>query len=205
VAKTKTLKTAVDTNVITMKVTLAGVRPPIWRRLVVPGSMTLGDLHQAILGAMGWHGGHLHTFHVGGKTYGDPSDVDDVNDEESVTLNRLLRSRVKRFTHTYDFGDDWQHTVAIEKSEPAVEGISYPVCVGGKRNCPPEDCGGVWGYGDLLTILADPAHPGHADQVDWLEGGGFDPEEFSIERTNTRLAARFRGGCVLVKPGSPVE
>jgi len=73
VAKAKTLKTTADTNVITMKVTLAGVRPPIWRRLVVPASMTLGDLHQAILGVMGWHGGHLHTFHVGGKTYGDPS------------------------------------------------------------------------------------------------------------------------------------
>ncbi len=201
-AKTKTLKTAVDPNVITMKVTLAGVRPPIWRRLVIPGTMTLCDLHQAILGVMGWYGGHLHTFHVGRKTYGDPSDVDDVNDEECVTLNRLLRYRVKQFTHTYDFGDDWQHTVAIEKSEPAVEGISYPVCVGGKRNCPPEDCGGVWGFRELLAILADPSHPGHADQVDWLERG-FDPEEFSIERTNTRLAARFQGGCVLVKPGSP--
>ena len=201
-AKTKTLKTAADPNVITMKVTLAGVRPPIWRRLVIPGTMTLCDLHQAILGVMGWYGGHLHTFHVGRKTYGDPSDVDDVNDEECVTLNRLLRYRVKQFTHTYDFGDDWQHTVAIEKSEPAVEGISYPVCVGGKRNYPPEDCGGVWGFRELLAILADPSHPGHADQVDWLECG-FDPEEFSIERTNTRLAARFQGGCVLVKPGSP--
>lgn len=94
---------------------------------------------------MGWHDGHLHAFDIGGEQYGDQQSVNDVNDENRVTLNGLLRSRIVRFTYTYtyDFGDDWEHTVALEKSEPAVEGLSYPICVTGKRNCPPEDCGGV--------------------------------------------------------------
>ena len=82
-----------------------------------------------------------------------------------MTLNGLLRSPVVRFTYTYDFGDNWQHTVAFEKSEPAVEGVSYPVCITGKRNCPPEDCGGVRGYEELLAILANPTHPEHAERI----------------------------------------
>src|SRR5450759_2191855 len=86
---------------------------------------------------------------------------------------------------------NWEHTIAFEKSEPAVEGQSYPVCIAGKRNCPPEDCGGVWGYEELLAILADPAHPEHAEQTDWT-GEEFNPDEFDLERANTVLAARFR-------------
>src|ERR1035437_10391333 len=117
--------------------------------------------------------------------------VDDVVDENRPTLNSLLRSSVVRFAYTYDFGDNWEHTIAFEKSEPAVEGQSYPVCIAGKRNCPPEDCGGVWGYEELLAILADPAHPEHAEQIDWT-GEEFDPDEFDRQLANTVLAARFR-------------
>src|ERR1019366_5497111 len=132
-----------------------------------PGTMTLGDLHKAIQAAMGWRDCHLHAFDIGGEQFGDRRSVDDVVDENRPTLNGLLRSSVVRFAYTYDFGDNWEHTIAFEKSEPAVEGQSYPVCIAGKRNCPPEDCGGVWGYEELLAILADPAHPEHAEQIDW--------------------------------------
>ena len=149
-AKTNAPKTSTSMNIITLKVTLRGTKPPVWRRLVMPGTMTLGDLHRAIQAAMGWHDGHLHAFDIGGEQYGDRHSVDDVADENRVTLNGLLRSPVVRFTYTYDFGDNWQHTVAFEKSEPAVEGVSYPVCITG--NCPPEDCGGVRGYEELLAI-----------------------------------------------------
>ena len=116
-------------SIISLKVTLRGTRPPIWRRLLMPGEMTLGDLHQAIQAAMGWHDGHLHAFNIGGGQYGDRHSVDDVADENRVTLNGLLKSAVARFAYTYDFGDNWEHMVAFEKSEPVGEGVSYPVCV----------------------------------------------------------------------------
>jgi len=171
-------------------VTLRGTKPPVWRRLVMVGTMTLGDLHQAIQAAMGWHDCHLHAFDIGGEQYGDRHRVDDVYDENRVTLNGLLRSPVVRFAYIYDFGDNWEHTIAFEKSEPAVEGVFYPVSVTGKRNCPPEDCGGVWGYEKVLAILADPTHPEHAEQIDWI-GEEFDPDQFDLELANTVLAARF--------------
>ena len=181
-------------NVITMKVTLRGTKPPVWRRLAMLGTMTLGDLHRAIQAAMGWHDSHLHAFDIGGEEFGDPGTVDDVSDENRVTLNGLLRSPVVRFTYTYDFGDNWEHTVAFEKSEPAAEGAAYPICTTGKRNCPPEDCGGVCGYQELLAILADPAHPDHAEYTEQI-GDGFDSDEFDLELANTdKLTYRQASG-----------
>ena len=92
-AKTNAPKTSTSMNIITLKVTLRGTKPPVWRRLVMPGTMTLGDLHRAIQAAIGWHDGHLHAFDIGGEQYGDRHSVDDVADENRVTLNGLLRSR----------------------------------------------------------------------------------------------------------------
>jgi len=189
-ARTSAPKTPKAANIIHLKVTLRGVRPPVWRRLLMPGTMTLGHLHTAIQAAMGWHDCHLHAFNIGGEAFGDPRSVDEVADERRPTLNGLLRSSIVRFGYTYDFGDTWEHTVAFEKTEPAVEGRSYPACIGGKRNCPPEDCGGAWGYEQLLAVLADPNHPEYANQVEWI-GEDFDPNEFSHERANTVLAAQF--------------
>src|SRR5215207_4881541 len=92
--------------------------------------------------------------------------------------------------HPYDFGDNWEHTVLIERPRRPLEAGRYPACLAGKRNCPPEDCGGPWGYQDLLAVLADPAHPAYLERVEWV-GEGFDPEAFAIEEANARLAARF--------------
>ena len=158
-ARTSAPKASAHTNIIQLKVTLRGVRPPVWRRLLMPGTMTLSQLHTAIQAVMGWHDCHLHVFNIGGEPFGDRRSVDDVADEKRPTLNGLLRSAVVRFGYTYDFGDNWEHTIAFEKSDLAVDGQSYPACSGGKRNCPPEDCGGAWGYEQLLAILADPNHP----------------------------------------------
>src|SRR4051794_30650690 len=153
----------------------------------MPGTMTLGDLHQAIQAAMGWHDGHLHAFTIGGEQFGDRHSVDDVADENRVTLNGLLRSSAVLFAYTYDFGDDWEHSVAFEKSEAAVEGLSYPVCITGKRHCPPEDCGGVWGYRELLAALDDPEHTEQRDRID----EDFDPNAFDLELANIMLATKF--------------
>lgn len=190
-AMTRAPKTSSSKNVVRLKVTLSGTKPPVWRRLPVSGTMTPGGRRQAIQAAMGWHDSHLHAFVIGGGQYGDRHTVDDVADENRVTLNGLLKSGVARFAYTYDFGDNWEHSVAFEKSGPAVKGVSYPVCITGKRNCPPEDCGGVWGYEELLAILADPAHPERAERIDWI-GEEFNPDEFDLELASTVLAARFR-------------
>jgi len=182
--------TDAGSSIISLKVALRGTKPPIWRRLLAPADMTLGDLHEAIQAAMGWEGGHLHAFDIGGRHYGDRANVDDVADEGRLTLGEVRRSGVARFGYTYDFGDDWEHTVTIEKTLPAAQGTVYPTCVAGKRACPPEDCGGPWGYQELLDIIADPAHPERAERLEWL-GEEFDPEEFSVEVANATLAARF--------------
>jgi hypothetical protein len=182
-------KVAANNAIFSLKVTLRGLKPPIWRRLLVPGSMTLGDLHIAIQAAMGWADCHLHVFDIAGEHYGDQT-VDEVADENRLTLNSLARSGVTRFTYTYDFGDDWEHTIAIEKRVPAIKEQAYPTCTAGKRGCPPEDCGGVWGYSELLAILADPTHPHRADyDQEFLED--INPDDFDVGSANIMLAARF--------------
>ena len=190
-ARTVASKTGAADSIVSLKVTLKGTKPPVWRRLLVPGSMTLGDLSEAILTGMGWIGGHLHAFDVDGRQYGDPATTDDVANENRLTLNGVVKSGVKRFGYTYDFGDDWEHVVAVEKTLAPAPGQAYPACVDGKRNCPPEDCGGVWGYAELLEILADPAHPEREERLEWI-GGDFDPEAFDASIADKRLAARFK-------------
>src|SRR5450759_1809818 len=132
-AKTVEPKRSAGKSIVSLKVTLRGIKQPIWRRLLVTGKMTFGDLHQAIKDAMGWDNDHLHAFDIAGRQYGDRDTVDDVADENRLTLNSLIKSGVARFAYTYDFGDNWEHTIVIEKRAPAVEVMSYPACVAGKH------------------------------------------------------------------------
>ena len=118
--------------------------------------MTLGDLHMAVQAAMGWENSHLHLFLVGGEQIGDPRQLDEVADEARVTVGELAGRGLKSFAYVYDMGDDWEHAIAIEGSEPIEPGRAYPACVGGKRACPPEDSGGPWGFADMLEAVADP-------------------------------------------------
>jgi Plasmid pRiA4b ORF-3-like protein len=101
-------------------------------------------------------------------------------------LSRVVASGIKKFTYTYDFGDNWDHAILVEKTLEAEPGVRYPRCVGGKRACPPEDCGGPWGYGDFLEAVGDPRHPEHEEMLEWA-GGEFDPEAFDIETVNEEL------------------
>jgi hypothetical protein len=174
-------------EIVRLKVTLRGIRPPIWRRLLMPSSTRLPSLHAAIQRAMGWDGGHLYMFDIGGDSYGDPDMVDDLLDESRLTLGAVQRMGLKRFTYTYDFGDDWEHVIDIEGTEPAVPGKHYPTCVAGKRNAPPDDCGGIYGYAEALAILGDPSHPEHAEYTEQF-GDDFDPEAFSLDAINAALA-----------------
>jgi hypothetical protein len=177
-------------SAIRLKVTLKGVRPPVWRRLVVEDTMSLGYLHMAVQAAMGWENYHLHLFMVGREEIGDPAQLDEVEDEAHVTLGELAGTGVKSFDYIYDMGDHWEHRILIEGTEAIEPGRAYPACIGGRRACPPEDSGGPWGIAHKLEAVADPAHEEHAELKEWL--GAFDPEAFSVEAADARLAAWFR-------------
>jgi hypothetical protein len=174
---------------IRLKVTLKGLKPPVWRRLVVEDTMTLGYLHDAVQAAMGWENSHLHLFLVEREQFGDPGQLDDVADEAAVTVGGLAKRGVKSFDYVYDMGDGWEHAIAIEGSGPLEPGRAYPACVGGKRACPPEDSGGPWGFADMLAALADPGNERHAEFREWI--GAFDPAAFSVEAAEARLRAWF--------------
>lgn len=174
-----------------LKVTLEGIRPPIWRRFRVRSDVNLARLHEVLQTVMGWTDSHLHQFRVGGRTYGvpDPDDLDfgaPVLDERRAHLSALAPDERDRFAYDYDFGDDWKHTVVVEKILPPDPDLPTPWCLKGKRACPPEDCGGPWGYQEMLETLADPAAPGREDALEWL-GGEWDAEEFDPELVNALL------------------
>jgi hypothetical protein len=173
-------------TLVHIKVTLNEIRPAIWRRLRVPDSMNLGQLSQRLQVAMGWGGGHLHVFEIGGRQYSDPAMIDDGEDEARVTVKHLIRDGISRFGYTYDFGDNWEHMVLIEKKAPPPGSPTAPACVAGARACPPEDCGGAPGYDDLIAALAEPDKPASRELLEWA-GEDFDPEDFSAEQVNDRL------------------
>jgi hypothetical protein len=178
-------------NVHQIKVVLRGAEPPIWRRLQVPASMTLADLHHVLQVAMGWGDCHLHQFTIAGVRYG----IDDgegwglaCKDERRAKLYQVARKGAT-FGYEYDFGDGWEHDIFVENVIP-VE-AAYPVCLAGERACPPEDCGGVWGYDDFLRALADPAREDGEELLEWVVGE-FDPERFDLAAVNRALAPAGR-------------
>jgi hypothetical protein len=172
-----------------LKITLRGSEPPIWRRVVVPGSITLSKLHDVIQVVMGWTDTHLHEFVVRGVRYGvpDPESPSEWRNEARVTLNRLLDKKRQKFFYVYDFGDGWEHVIELEEIISDEEALSQPICIGGERACPPEDCGGIYGYYDLLRTIKDPGHPKHDDMVGWL-GDEIDPEFFDMDEVNEILS-----------------
>jgi hypothetical protein len=173
-----------------LKVTLRHSKPPIWRRLLVPAGTKLSTLHDVLQAAMGWTDSHLHMFRAGDVEYGVPSEDDwtEVLDERKSTLADVLPGAKSKMVYEYDFGDGWEHDIVVEKVLDAEPGATFPVCVTGRRACPPEDCGGVWGYGELLEAIKDPKHPEHNAMLEWV-GYEFDPEELDVDEINAALAS----------------
>jgi hypothetical protein len=181
-------------NKLQLKVTLQYVRPAIWRRVVVPDNFSLGDLHWVIQIAMGWTNSHLHSFRLGADEYGPVGGEMGLEgppgDEEDVFLRGLIRRKGQKFTYDYDFGDGWRHEILVEKIEPAVEPHSPPVCLAGKRACPPEDCGGPPGYANVLRVLKKAVTADDRELREWV--GDYDPEAFDLEALNRRLRPKAR-------------
>jgi hypothetical protein len=179
-----------------IRVSLDDTHPPVWRRILVPGNTTLLKLHDILQIVMGWGDYHLHMFKIEGFIYGHPAD-DEYGDlgtinEAYYRLSQVLHFEGQRFNYLYDFGDSWNHTLRVEKILPPGEGVRYPVCLKGKRACPPEDVGGVWGYENFLEAIRDPNHEEHEENLTWV-GGEFDPEAFNLEEVNSRLRSMGRG------------
>jgi hypothetical protein len=186
-----TAKSATDTPIYQIKVTLEDSKPPIWRRLLVRSDMTLADLHGIIQAAFGWWDYHLHQFIIGEAYFGVPHpDYDDyleMHDEGKMKLQQITGREGFKFRYEYDFGDSWLHQVLVEKILPPAPGQDYPVCIKGRRACPPEDVGGMWGYYGYLEAIQDPNHPEHDEYLEWR--GPFDPEAFDLDEINQALQA----------------
>lgn len=180
---------------VQLKISLKNSKPPIWRRVLVKSSISFYELHYTIQLAMGWGNYHLFEFKIGNYRIGildedfdDPeSGGSDVIDATEITLDEVLsKGAVKSFTYEYDFGDGWIHSIVVEKTFPLDPATYYPVCIKGKLACPPEDCGGLYGYYNLLEIISDKKHPEYEDMLEWM-GGRIDPTEFEVEDVNVNL------------------
>jgi hypothetical protein len=163
-------KPSSDLSVYQLKVTLRDSKPPIWRRIQVTSDIRLSTLHLVLQVVMGWEDAHLHQFMAHGIYYGTPyPDFGfEVQNEQHVSLQQVVSRAKDKLIYEYDFGDSWEHELLVEKILPLEEGKRYPVCLTGKRACPPEDCGGIWGYASLLEAIRDPEHPEHEEMVEWV-------------------------------------
>ena len=180
-----------------LKITLRSVKPAVWRRIQVPSSIGLDELAGLLVAAMGWMGGHLHSYQVGDVHY-QPEDPDgwfdspmfNYKDEALVTLGEVLPTEKSKMRWDYDFGDGWEHNVIVERIAPADPQTTYPVCVDGGNSCPPEDCGGPWGYEEFLQAIADKAHPRHEELTEWspldFDAAHFDPTEATADMQSSR-------------------
>jgi len=174
----------------TLKVTLKHVEPPVWQRIIVDPATRLDELSRILEVAMGWEGYHLHQFDAGGVLFG-PMDEDDEDayyqiDEHDIRVKQMLQRTRSKAEWTYDLGDCWVHAIVVEHVDPLTPDLVLPACIDGSGACPPEDCGGVGGYANLLEALADPKHPEHDEIVEWVPED-FDPNVFDIADVNRQL------------------
>jgi hypothetical protein len=180
-------------EILQFRVTLAEVRPMVWRRIQVPADYTLARLHKVIQAATGWEDYHLHKFTIADIPYGDidTDEEDRVRDERAFRLRDFTLATGNRIDYEYDFGDCWRHVLELEDRQSAVAGTVYPHCAGGECSAPPEDVGGVSGYDEFLEALLDPGDEEHEHIKPWV-GQPFDPTAFSINGANERLRKKLR-------------
>lgn len=171
-----------------IEIELLRIEPKIWRRVLVPGTITLAQLHHVIQIAMGWTDSHLHEFIVGAHSYSDPDfEIEEAKSEYRYRLERLAPRVSNTIAYNYDFGDGWRHQIRVEYIiEDDERYPGKPVCLEGERSCPPEDCGGPGGYQTFLEAIRNKKHERHKEFVDWI-GGSFDSEFFDVGAVNTAL------------------
>jgi hypothetical protein len=186
------------TNIFQLRIALRYIQPPIWRRVLVPDNWLLGDLHPLFVTVMGWAGYHMHQFSFGGGFRQERYSTQEMTlecgpemrDEDTVSLGQVLRRKGQVFTYEYDFGDSWLHAVKVEKILPFDPAAILPVCLGGERACPPEDCGSFPGYANVLRVLARARTEDDREFRKWV--GEYDPEHFDLEAVNRRIQPQER-------------
>jgi len=184
-------------QIIQMRISLDYIQPEIWRRFVVNSSISLHRLHDVIQIVMGWTNSHLYSFTIQKAEYQlpDPNGEDLFNsmgfgpkpkNTKKIKLHDLKLEPRQKFRYTYDFGDNWNHTILVEKIYTATDDIILPFCIDGKRNCPPEDCGSIPGYDRILQVLKKTKTEEDKELLEWV-GEDYNPELFDIEDTNIAL------------------
>ncbi|WP_169543594.1 plasmid pRiA4b ORF-3 family protein [Sneathiella aquimaris] len=179
-------------GLIQLRISLLDIKPEIWRRVIVPNTLSLVELHAVLQGAMGWQDSHLHAFEIGGKRFEIPEDGscdsnEDYFDERNFSLRDVLID-LQSFTYIYDFGDDWEHLVEIEEPNTILpRRMHWPICTEGANSCPPEDSGGSYKYPGFLMALENKNHPDHERLIEWC--GRFDKKEFSVNQSTLLIHA----------------
>jgi hypothetical protein len=180
----------VDETILQVKISLLESDPLVWRTVLLPSSFTLAKLHEVIQFAMGWEFSHLHEFQTKSGSYSDPKYFTDgfgkkPENEKKVDLASFVEAQIRKFTYIYDFGDGWQHEIKIEKVLKKDPKIHYPVCIAGENACPPEDCGGLPGYYEILDLLSNPRKKDENGMREWV-GPDFNPKHFDAEAVNKK-------------------
>lgn len=173
-----------------IKITLSGSNPQIWRRFLIGSNENLFVLHQVIQVVMGWRNSHLHQYKQNKRYYGQPDTESgfglETLDEKEYKINQVMKKPKDKMIYEYDFGDSWEHNLILEKILTKDEKINHPICLEGAMACPPEDCGGLGGYYNLLAIIKNPEDEEYEEMMEWL-GHEFNPEEFDLEKINKLL------------------
>ncbi|MCK5802213.1 MAG: plasmid pRiA4b ORF-3 family protein [Lentisphaeria bacterium] len=175
-----------------IRMSLRWSEPEIWREVCIPADLSLGDLHYLIQAVMGWESCHLHQFVHKKRVIGVPSHDgwQEVLDEDEILANEIFLRKGSKIEYEYDFGDGWLHDIVsqgtMKKGDRILEVID------GEMACPPEDCGGMPGYEQLLAVLADPKNDEHESMKEWA-GEDFDPETFDREALNSYIKALMGG------------
>lgn len=198
-----------EASLLTFTIELRGSQPRIWRRLVLPGDLTLDVVHPLFQAAMGWTDSHLHRFQPDiGPSDDQPYFVTPFDEEEDgegtredgVRLDQVLRAPGDRLTYLYDFGDDWEHRVTLESLAPLPPGNREPVCLGGARGCPPEDVGGIHAHHEIAAWIRAGARADDVPEpfedaehaLGWLPDG-YDPDAFDAAETTTLMRVWAKG------------
>ena len=173
-----------------IKATMKFIEPPIWRRFTIPARKTLEELHDAIQVMFSWDDYHLRQFTIGRKKYGlpDPDELFEIIDldDSQFELHQVIQKEEQKFKYVYDFGDNWEIDLKVEKILESSPREKYAICLEGKRNAPPEDVGGAPGYEEFLQAISDPTNDMHDELLEWI-GGEFDPEAFDLQTINELL------------------
>jgi hypothetical protein len=182
-------------SIARIRIELNGIDPTIWRSVEVPLTTSLKGLHDVIQAVMPFENRYLFLFNVGDRRYGIPNrewdHVHETLDAKNIKLGALVERGVSAFSYTYDFGDDWRHSVTIENVTAADPTLDYPRFVDGSRRAPPEDVGGIPGFDEFLDAMTKPRHPDHQRLTEWYSGS-FDPDELNLPVISSRIGELAR-------------